>query len=432
MSQSALSSAPLPAGEVLGFSRDSAGRARLSGRPLSELLEEAGVATPAYFYDLSGIEARLRSLDAAFGDAPHLIAYAVKANSAGSIVETVKRVGAGIDAVSGGELLLARRIGIDARKIVLSGVAKRNDELSLAILEDILALQAESVGELSRIADEARRLGRRARVSVRINPSVTIDSHEKISTGHDAAKFGVSRRDFDEVFSTLAARNEDLSLVGLSTHVGSMLKSPEGYVDSARVVCELAKTALELGHRLEYVDFGGGFGIDYGGTAVDEPALFARAAVETLRDAGLGSLTLVVEPGRSIVGPFGVLLASTIQHKASGERRWLMIDAGMNDLVRPAMYGARHRIEPLDSPAGEQTHQVVGPVCESSDDFGVFALGEPPARVVIRDAGAYGFSMASEYNARPLPAEVFVREGRVVKVSPSPGLEAWLARRLGA
>jgi diaminopimelate decarboxylase len=211
-----------------------------------------------------------------------------------------------------------------------------------------------------------------------------------------------------------------------------MLKTPEAYLESARVVCSQAKKARELSHSLEYVDFGGGFGIDYGEGATAPPHEFARAALGLLNDEGLGDLMIVVEPGRSIVGGYGVLLSTVVQAKTSGERRWLMIDAGMNDLLRPALYQARHRIEPVEAPSGDAVYRVVGPVCESTDDFGEYAIGEVPQMVVLRDAGAYSFTMASEYNARPLAAEVFVDDGKVVHSNPSPGVEAWLESRLRA
>jgi diaminopimelate decarboxylase len=417
---------------AFGFGRNQVGQATFSGRPLTELLSEANVSTPAYFYDVSAIRRRVELMGEAFGSSPHLIAYAVKANSAGTIVRTVIEAGAGVDAVSGGELLLARRAGAPARKIVLSGVAKRDDEIELALSEDILAIQAESVAELCRIREIARSRRQVARVSMRLNPSVKIDSHAHIATGHDAAKFGIAKADLPEAFALLAESKDALTLVGLSTHVGSMLKSPDAYLKSARVVCDQARAARELSHPLEYVDFGGGFGIDYGDGPASPPHEFAKAALGLLRDEGLADLMLVVEPGRSIVGSYGVLLSKVVHMKASGERRWLMIDAGMNDLIRPALYQARHRIEPVETPPGDTVYRVVGPVCESTDDFGEYAIGEVPRLVALRDAGAYSFTMASEYNARPLPAEVFVDGGKVTHVNPSPGVEAWLASRLRA
>jgi diaminopimelate decarboxylase len=415
-----------------GFGRDATGRATLGGRPLTDLISEANVTTPAYFYDLSAISHRIERIESALQGAPHLVAYALKANSAATILKSIVEAGAGVDVVSGGELLLARRVGVTPRKIVLSGVAKRDDEIDLALSENILAIQVESLTELTRVAERARVSGQQARVSIRINPSVEIDSHAHISTGHDAAKFGVAQSDLEEALAFVRSAGRELSLVGLSTHVGSMLRSPEAYLRSARVVCEHAGRARKAGFALEYVDFGGGFGIDYGQGSTTPPEDFAASALTLQKEQGLGDLMLVIEPGRSIVGSFGVLVAQVVQAKASGARRWLMIDAGMNDLLRPALYQAHHRIEPIDQPPSELTYRVVGPVCESTDDFGEHPLGDVPTFVVVRDAGAYGFTMASEYNGRPLPAEVFVQAGRVVHRSESPGVEAWVEARLRA
>jgi len=421
---------------TLGFGRSADGVATLGGRPLRDLLLEAGVPTPAYFYDLSGIRQRIERLEQAFGAAPHVSAYAIKANSAGSIVRTLLSAGAGIDAVSGGELELGLRLGAAPRKIVLSGVAKLDREIDRALSADILAIQAESPLELLRIEARARALGQVARVALRVNPSVSIDSHAHVATGHDKAKFGILARDLGSAFETLQ-RSQSLKLVGISTHVGSMLKGTDPYLESARVVCDVAQAALGRGHALEYVDFGGGYGIDYGPGELPEPATYVSASLRFLAERGLEKLMLVIEPGRSLVGPFGVLLARVVQEKHSGsggddERRWLMIDAGMNDLLRPALYQAVHRIEPLQALPGGRPHRVVGPVCESTDDFGEFSFDAAPELVVIRDAGAYGFTMASEYNGRALPAEVFVDDGKVVHVSPSPGVESWITRRLEA
>jgi diaminopimelate decarboxylase len=288
------------------------------------------------------------------------------------------------------------------------------------------------VEEIRRVAARARALNLRGRVAFRVNPGVMADTHSHIATGHDAAKFGIGRAHIAEAWDAVD-REPALTAVGVSTHVGSMLKDPEPYLASARVVAEIAKARQAQKGGLEYIDFGGGFGIDYGNDPASEPSAFVRAALALLSDHGLSSLRLVIEPGRSLVGPFGALVANVIQTKQNGERRWVMIDAGMNDLLRPALYGAKHRIEPLDREPGGGTWQVVGPVCESTDDFGAHDLGpEAPQAVVIRDAGAYGFVMASEYNGRPLPAEVFVQGGRVVKTSVAPGKDDWVRRRLEA
>lgn len=418
---------------MTGVLRDQAGRLTLGGRALSELLAEAGVATPAYFYDLDAISETTRTLIDAFGQTRAVVAYAVKANTAGSIVRAVARAGGGADVVSGGELRVALGAGIAADRIVMSGVGKQSSELDLAIGADILGIQLESVEEIPRVAARARALGRRARVSLRINPDVDIDSHAHIATGHDEAKFGIVRRDLGRAFEALAQAGDAVRLAGLSTHVGSMLKDPGPYLESARMVCDVAAELRGRGEELSFLDFGGGYGIDYGGEPVEPPPVFARAATALLRERQLDDLGLVVEPGRSLVAPFGVLVAGVIQSKQSGSRRFCMIDAGMNDLIRPALYQARHRIEALEHAPSAEPWQVVGPVCESADDFGVHAISDPlPRHVALRDAGAYGFTMASEYNGRPLPAEVFVAGGRVAHVSPSPGVEAWVARRLGA
>ncbi len=415
-----------------GFGRDARGHATLGGTCLSDLIGQAGVPTPAYVYDLTGIELAARDLSEAFGTAPHLIAYALKANTAGSVVRAAIAGGTGADVVSGAELEVAIACGIPERKIVMSGVAKTDAELDQAVARNILAIQVESVEEISRIAARASTLGKRARISIRVNPGVEIDSHDHVSTGHDAAKFGIARRDLERAMEKIDESDDHLVLVGISTHVGSMLNEPDPYVASARAVCEVARARRESNSTLEFVDFGGGFGIAYGANNPKPPRDFARAALELLRAEKLDDLMLVVEPGRSLVGPYGVVVSTVVQTKVSGERKWLMLDAGMNDLIRPALYGAPHRIEPLAYPPGEDEYRVVGPVCESTDDFGHHAIGAAPERVVIRDAGAYGFTMASEYNGRPLPAEVFVRDGRVVHVSQSPGRDAWIQSRLRA
>ena len=418
---------------MYGFRRNAQGQACLGSTPLSELLGQSGLETPVYFYDLDAIANEARSLIASYGDARHVVAYAIKANSAGSVVRTLAAEGMGADIVSGAELELAIACGIPAAKIVMSGVAKKDSELDLAISSRLLAIQAESVEEIQRIAARARTLGRKARVAFRLNPSVEIESHAHISTGHDKAKFGITRADVGRAFEAVDAAGEALVAVGLSTHIGSMLGKVDPYLQSARHVCEVARARRASGAGLEYVSFGGGFGIDYGTGQAAAPADFGRAAVQLLHAEGLSDLMLVAEPGRSMVGAHGVLLARVVQSKVSAAHSWLMLDAGMNDLLRPALYGAKHRIEPLEREPGAQEWRVVGPVCESSDDFGAHPIGsEAPATVVIRDAGAYGFVMASEYNGRALPSEAFVKNGVIVGSSPSPGSAAWVKRRLQA
>jgi diaminopimelate decarboxylase len=421
------------------FGRNPQGTATLGGVPIDEILARAGCGTPAYLYDLDAIRRQAAALVQSFGDAAHLVAYAAKANSAAPILRALFAEGCGADVVSGGELSLVLEAGQVPERVVFSGVAKRDDEIDRALSagpRGIYAVQAESVEELVRIAARARTLARRARVSLRINPGVQVDTHAHVATGHDEAKFGIARGDIADAYAVVDAHPE-LALVGLSSHIGSTQTATEPYIAAARVLFDFIKAREAAKGPLEFVDAGGGFGIDYGGGCPVAPADFARALLAEQKEAGLGHLRTVVEPGRSLVGSFGVLVAGVLQAKVSRStgRRWLMIDAGMNDLVRPALYQARHRIEPVHELAGSAvaTHRVVGPICESSDDFGEHEMPSdaPPSLVVIRDAGAYGFTMASQYNGRPLPAEVFVAGGAVSGVFPRAETNAWIRGRLG-
>jgi diaminopimelate decarboxylase len=418
---------------MTGFRRDAQDSAVLGSVRLAQLIREADVELPAYVYDVDGMTETLRSLRHAFGDAPHLVAYAIKANSAGTVVRAFAAEGAGVDAVSAAEVELALACGVPASKLVMSGVAKTDAEIDLALFKGILAIQAESVEELARIAARARATGHRADVSLRLNPGIEIDTHSHIATGHDTAKFGISESDLGAAYATIDGSEGRLAQVGFSSHLGSMMTTTEAYGRSARKLCELARERRGQAARLGFLDFGGGFGIDYGGEPSVPPSEFAHTCVRSVRDAGLSDLTIVVEPGRSLVAPFGVLVARIVQTKKSAARQWVMINAGMNDLIRPALYGAKHRVELLEAAPQEPEWRVVGPVCESSDDFGSHPLGpEPSGLVAIRDAGAYGYVMASEYNGRALPSEVFVRGGKIVSVSNGPGRKAWLERRISA
>lgn len=412
----------------------------LGGVALVDLVSDARIGTPAYVYDLDGMVAEARALRAAFEGAPHHVSYAMKANAAGPIVKALAAEGCGADVVSGAELLLALRCGIAADDIVYSGVAKTDEELDLAIgsgERGIFAIQAESVEEIPRVAARARALGRVARVSLRLNPGLdadSLDTHRHIATGHDEAKFGIPLASVPAALDAVTAAAGAVSLVGLTTHVGSQVTATDSYLASARVLFRVARETRAR-FPLVFVDTGGGFGIDYGAGCPVKPADFIRETRALQRAEGLGDLVLGCEPGRSLVAASGVLLAKVIQRKVAEPRRWLMIDAGMNDLMRPALYQARHRIVPLATSAGTGTRdwKVVGPVCESSDDFGVHALPDAGFdHVAILDAGAYGYSMASRYNGRQLPAEVFLRGGKVASVHARQATSAWVEDRLAA
>jgi diaminopimelate decarboxylase len=418
-------------------SRDPSGHLVLGGVRLTDVAARAG--TPTYVYDLDAIAAGARSMQAAFDDAPHLIAYAVKANSAGAVVRAVAAEGCGADVVSGAELQVALGCGVAPAKIVYSGVAKGDGEIDRAVAVGIGAIQLESVEEIARIEARARAAGTRARVSIRVNPAVDLEgaTHAHIATGHDKAKFGVPRDQVGAAVEAIEASG-DLRLVGMTSHVGSHFTDVAPYIAAAHVLFGMVKDLRAAGRlrSIEYVDTGGGFGVAYADDAVvPGPPVFVRAVRDAQRAAGLSDLALYVEPGRSLVAAHGVLLAGVIQTKTTSAGSWLMIDAGMNDLIRPALYQAKHRIVPLEPVprTPDISWRVVGPVCESSDDFGEHALPrEAPRHVALLDAGAYGYTMASRYNGRQLPAEVFLHGGRIASVTPRLVADEWVQNRLAA
>ncbi|GAC1358442.1 MAG: diaminopimelate decarboxylase [Polyangiales bacterium] len=417
-----------------GIVRDARRALCCGGRRLDELLAAAGVPTPAYVYDLDAIGLGARTMVDALGRSG-LCCYAIKANHAAPIVGRLLLERCGVDVVSGGELQLALACGAEPSRIVYSGVAKRDDELDLAIRTRIRAIHAESVEELDRIAVRARALGAQVPIGIRVNPDVEADTHSHIATGHDEAKFGIARDDLGRALDCVRGHGDALRLVGMSVHVGSQLMTPEPYVAGVRVLCELAVAVRNKGFPLQYVDAGGGFGVAYRDDhRPTPPATFIHAALAELHARRLDDLAFLIEPGRALVAAHGVLVTRTIQPKRArgrgGERRWLLIDAGMNDLIRPALYQAHHRIEPIVIDAKETvvSWRVAGPVCESSDDFGLHPLPDPPPPVLaIRDAGAYGRSMASTYNARPIASEVFVAGGEVIAVRRAQPLDALVA-----
>jgi diaminopimelate decarboxylase len=409
---------------------------QLGGVSLAEIALQAG--TPTYVYDLDAMAAGARAMRSAFEGEPHLVAYAVKANSAGGVVRALAAEGCGADVVSGAELVVALRCGVPPEKVVYSGVAKTDDEIDRAIAAGVGAIQLESLEEVPRVEARARAVGKAARVSVRMNPGVDLEgaTHAHIATGHDRAKFGVPRDQIGRAVEAIEA-SADLRLVGMTSHVGSHFTDVAPYLAAARVLFATVRALREGGRlrSLAYVDTGGGFGVAYADDAVvPPPSAFVRAARQEQQAHGLADVALYVEPGRSLVAAHGVLVARVIQTKVTSGGRWLMIDAGMNDLIRPALYQARHRIVPVDGPASRDAAwpwRVVGPVCESSDDFGEHALPEKaPGLVAVLDAGAYGYTMASRYNGRQLPAEVFLRGGRIAGVTKRLPPEEWSEERV--
>jgi diaminopimelate decarboxylase len=381
------------------------------GVPLSAIAEAEG--TPIYVYSAALIRERYREIDDAFGGYPHTLHYALKANSTYGIVRLLHGLGSAVDANSVWEIEVALRAGFAPGDIVFPGVGKSAAELECAVPLGLKAINVESAGELARIETIAERAGRPARVAIRINPDIDARSHPHISTGLKVNKFGVPLDAARELIGSIALRRW-LTLVALHVHVGSQITTIEPLRNAASFLAGLAGELQRAGTRLEYLDLGGGLGIAYEGAPVLSPPDYVAALVAEVRPT---NLPIVIEPGRSIVGPAGALIARVVDLKPrNAVSQFAVIDAGMTELLRPALYGAFHRIEPVRQTAGvPRQYEIVGPVCESSDVVGR-DRELPPLEVgdliAIRDAGAYGSAMASNYNRRPLPVEVLVDEGR--------------------
>jgi diaminopimelate decarboxylase len=400
---------------VIGFSRTTQ-ELVCDGVSLSAIAGAEG--TPAYVYSAPLLRQRYRELDEAFGEYPHAIHYAFKANSTRALVGELRAIGASVDAVSIWEVELARSVGFDARQIVFDGVGKSDAELDAAVAMDLKAINVESVGELARVETIATRTGRVARVAIRVNPDIDAKSHPHISTGRRINKFGIPADEARALLPTLAARRA-LQPVALHVHVGSQITSLEPIRRAAASLAALVHDARQAGITLEYVDAGGGLGISYDGGPVPSFRDYAAALVEELR---VTHLPIVVEPGRSIIGPAAVLLARVLDLKPrTSTSEFAIIDAGMSELLRPVLYDAFHLIEPvINREGGLRQYELVGPVCESGDVVGRDRMLPPLAvgdLIAIRDAGGYGSVMASNYNRRPLPAEVLVDNGtwRVIR-----------------
>ncbi len=399
---------------MIGFARASGKDDELvcDGVRLSAIAEAEG--TPVYVYSAEAFRARYRAIDAAFGSYPHALHYALKANSTLAIARLMRELGSAADANSIWEIELARRAGFEPREIVFTGVGKSAAELECAVPLGVKAIIVESPGELARIEAIAARDGRVARVAIRINPDIDANSHPHISTGLKINKFGMPLATARDLFRTIGARPA-LALVAIHVHIGSQITAVDPLRRAAAFLAGLAGEVSRLGIALEYLDLGGGLGISYDGRPVPSAEEYVSALVGEVRGAGL---PIVVEPGRAIAGPAGALVARVIDVKPrDAESEFLVIDAGMTELMRPALYGAFHRIEPvrLRQGAMARRYEIVGPVCESSDVVGrdrALPRIEVGDVIAIRDAGAYGSAMASNYNRRPLPPEVLVDDGR--------------------
>lgn len=386
--------------------------------PLAGLARRFG--TPLYVYSANAIRARYRALIEAFAPDPPLVCYALKANHNLAVIRTLAAMGAGADTVSGGEILRARRAGVPASKIVFAGVAKTDPEIQLALEEGILQINVESAQELERIAAIASAMGQTAPIALRVNPDVAAATHDKIATGRKHDKFGIDLADAPALYERAAAL-AGVEPVGVHLHIGSQILDLAPFERAYGRAVELVRELRARGIPIRRLDLGGGLGVRYGEEGPADVRAFA--ALVRRATAGLG-LDLVLEPGRLLVAEAGVLVASVIYLKEAGGRRFLVLDAGMNTLVRPAMYGARHAVAPVREPRAEDEilrMDVVGPICESSDIFGRdYRLPRlrPGDLLVFHTAGAYGMVMASDYNSRPSPAEVLVDGARFALVRP--------------
>ena len=370
--------------------------------------------TPCYVYSRATIERHWRAFDAALADVDHLVCYAVKANSYLGVLSVMARLGSGFDIVSVGELERVLRAGGDPNKIVFSGVGKRADELRRALEVGIHCFNVESAAELERLNEVAGAMGRRAPVSLRVNPDVDAKTHPYISTGLKENKFGIDIAEAPALYAR-AARMAHIEIIGIDCHIGSQLTQVRPFVDALQRVLALVDQLAEQGITLKHLDIGGGLGITYREEMPPSPVDYAGALLPQLRARGM---KVLIEPGRAIVGNAGILLTRVEYLKKTEHKNFAIIDAAMNDLLRPALYGAWQEIVPVSPRGGElQPYDVVGPVCETGDFLGKDrALCIAPGDLLaIRSAGAYGFSMSSQYNSRPRAAEVMV-DGEQVRV----------------
>jgi diaminopimelate decarboxylase len=379
--------------------------------PLARVAAEVG--TPTYVYSLRALREGYRAYAQALAAVPHVVCYAVKANDTLAILRAFAREGSGFDIVSGGELFRAQRAGADPRKIVFSGIGKTRDEIAQALAAGILMLNVESPAELEMIEQVAAAENRRAPVALRVNPDVDPKTHPYISTGMKKSKFGIDIGSALEVYER-ARSLPHVEVVGVDCHIGSQLTSLTPFVDALARVRALIGRLRERGIHPRYLDMGGGLGITYSEERPPSHAEYAAALVAGTR--GL-DVTLLIEPGRSLVGNAGVLLTRVLYLKQGPVKRFVIVDAAMNDLIRPSLYGAYQEIRPVAAPrAGRaETVDVVGPVCESGD-FLAQDRSLPPVEaddvLAVMSAGAYGSVMASNYNARPRAAAVLVDGGR--------------------
>lgn len=398
--------------------------------PLREIAQAVG--TPFYCYSTATFERHFKLFDEALEGTEHLVCYAMKAASNQAILKTLAALGAGMDVVSGGEYARAIAAGVPGERIVFSGVGKTRDEMRAALTGGIRQFNVESEPEMERLNAVALELGVKAPITIRVNPDVDAKTHAKIATGKSENKFGIPISRARAVYAH-AASLAGLDVVGIDVHIGSQLTELAPFRAAYEKVKELTLALREDGHDIRRLDLGGGLGIPYtrSNEAPPLPTDYGAMVKEVLGDLGC---ELEIEPGRLIAGNSGVLVSEVIYVKEGEDRKFLILDAAMNDLIRPAMYDAHHDIEPLSEPEAateKETYDIVGPVCESGDTFAKGRALAPMAEgdlVAFRSAGAYGAVMASEYNSRPLIPEVLVKGDQFAVIRPRPSLEDMINR----
>lgn len=366
------------------------------------------IGTPFYLYSRKQIEKNYFEYDSAFASYPHLICYALKANSNIAIGKILAQQGAGVDIVSGGELYRALKSGFPAKKIVYAGVGKTAEEIKFALEEDILMFNVESFAELELIAQIAKKMKKCAPIAIRVNPGIDPHTHRYTTTGKRENKFGIP---LGQVLSACeqASKSKSLELLGLHVHIGSQITALTPFLKSLRCLLNLAKKLEKQGIKIRYLNLGGGLGIRYKDEKPPSPKELARGYLSLLKDK---NYILLLEPGRYVVGNAGVLITKVLYLKDSGEKKFIVVDAGMTELIRPVLYDAYHEILPVKKKDGKKIiADVVGPICESADYFAkerILSIVEPGELLAVMCAGAYGFSMSSTYNSRPRVAEVLV------------------------
>ena len=369
------------------------------------------VGTPFYLYSTATLTHHFQAFDGAFSQVPHLTCFALKANPSGALLRLLGRLGSGADIVSGGELYRALRAGIPPEKIVYSGVGKTEAEIAFALKKKILLLNVESPEELCLIDRVAARLKKKAPIAIRVNPDIDPQTHPYISTGLKKNKFGINIQESLQQYR-LARELRHIEIRGVDCHIGSQLLITDPFLEAVRKLKKLIQQLIDLGIQIRYLDLGGGLGITYDQEEPPRPREYARAIIQEL---GRGPYTLILEPGRVLVGNAGILVTRVLYLKKGEEKNFIVVDAGMNDLLRPSLYGSFHLIQPVVKKRRRKiTADVVGPICESGDFLGKDRLLPRPEAgdlLAVMSAGAYGFSMSSNYNARPRMAEV-LSEGK--------------------